>query len=318
MSGAGASLGAQANRSPANRPPEDPFYPDALPYWVLEDNHGNKSLVKEMVTGCRHWRIGDPNVDFCVECLENGQAELLGCYTCKRSYHESCLGAALASFVYNERFYCPECTRRGWNVNPPRNILPLISTGGGAQDNSTMEDRSAQKVLTELDNIPKPPPTATHPAIYTPGLEIDAPPPVPVTSPHGADRQPRSVKRRSRYQTIPDDVDQAMSTIYRELESVAELKAENQALQQRLAVLEQERQMQRGQFALAREEIGKQARAESEMLRRELENVKAGQITIIQENERLKQELQQVKSDAEARSKELHDMKTTLRQWLDK
>lgn len=109
-----------------------------------------------------------------------------------------------------------------------------------------------------------------------------------------------------------------MSTIYRELESVAELKAENQALQQRLAVLEQERQMQRGQFALAREEIGKQARAESEMLRRELENVKAGQITIIQENERLKQELQQVKSDAEARSKELHDMKTTLRQWLDK
>lgn len=301
----GQSPAVTHTASSSGRAPNTPFYPDALPFWVLEDDDGNKSLVEEMVPGCRHWRIGDPHVDSCFECNEHEDNGLLECHTCKRAYHQACLGVPLSTLVSNKLFHCPTCTQRGWNDHPPQDLLPLVPcepVQDVPEPEYLMDDQSLRHESMNPERTPESPIVATS----------GAGPPQP------ADRQTRSLKRRSRYQTVPDEVDQAMVTIYRHLEYATELKTGMENMQSRVAALEQERRMQEGQFALAREDLVKQARAENESLRQELANVKSQYDELQRENRCLKAELQQAKSVAEAKTQEMDAMKANLRQWLEK
>ena len=295
-----AHTSSDHERNPLLRDSQAPFYPNALQYWVLEDEKGRSKLVSQLVPGCRHWRIGDPNVDFCVQCNEHEGGPLLGCRTCKRSYHESCLSDAFQSLMYSGYFYCQTCTSRGWNIDPPRNILPISITPALDPRSDAQEAAQAPKFTADRTESQAPK------RQLLPSLSLGR---------SVAEPQPKPAKRRSRYQTVPDEVDQAMSTIYRELEQAAELKTKVSLLYNRVNQLEQEQRMQAGQFALEREQLLRQVGAGNV---KELDDLRTSHNRVLRENEELRNEVEREKLAAAAKTQEVEQMKSSVRKWLDK
>ncbi|KIW13329.1 hypothetical protein PV08_08517 [Exophiala spinifera] len=380
------------NMIPVSRPPEAPFYPGAIEMWVVRDANGQKRLVSERVPGYRHWRIGDPNMSTCFECNKGGN--LVGCRTCKRSYHIACLKErASEELVFRRRFHCPLCIERGWDEQPPPEILPLtapssrsgspdppsrqvvsrrVSGAGDEPTNMPRLGRGDGGGDGEMQNDPNQPyrpshpaqaeernqdhesdffnpeqdstPTASdaHPIIPQP-IRVSHPswaPSLPATSsthpsrrhewhesafPETSDdpdgvKLPASKRRtkRSRYQTMESDVDLALTTIYREIERVQELRLEIRTLQDELKISNQERQMLQGRVALERSTRGEsiaQRDAEIESLKKQLDAMTRAHNAVVHENKLLAQRIED-NTTTQAKLEEMQALKIGLRRLL--
>ncbi|KIY01356.1 uncharacterized protein Z520_02908 [Fonsecaea multimorphosa CBS 102226] len=365
-------------------PPDAPFRPGALQLWVVRDAEGKKQLVSEMVPGCRHWRIGDPNVPFCFECKKEDK-DVMGCKTCKKSYHLACLGEEVPTEDTSTRaFYCPTCIERGWDKHPPPEILPLTPLssreGSPAPRLSTAKDVAAAEshqqlgqmavsghqrhVNTDHDQpgqdsqrvcevsapeaslpVPKRLQSQQPPGNdYNPSLRHSSGPMITAlqqreavskniredqsSSPqlrmvtestiNQANATSRSTKAKSRYQTMPDEVDQALTVIYRELESVAALKQDIAVLQDRLRATEQARQILEGRLALERSGGMAVASKEAEIksLKQQLAELRRSNEMLVEENSVLKQRLQDQQTSHQAGLEEMEALKASLRRLL--
>ena len=200
-----------------------------------------------MVPGACHWPIGDPNVDFCFLCNDGGS--LLGCRTCKRSYHRSCLDSPPSQSIYNDAFYCPTCTKRGWHEEPPSDTLPLARDDVEGTRDFRKRSRDVSGVPTV---VPSPGDSWLHGREAPTRTFQRLPMTFAETSEGMQVTKPKQGKRRSRYQTVSDEVDAAMITIYRELGNTSELRSELSRMRHQVAKLEQENQIQQGKVELMR------------------------------------------------------------------
>ncbi len=119
---------------------------------------------------------------------------------------------------------------------------------------------------------------------------------------------------------MPDEVDQAISTIYRELESVAELRLEIKLLQDQLKSAEQARQIAAGQLALERprrDDVISRQDAEIQTLKQQLEATAQAQGPLIEELNSLRLRAQEKESSTQAQLEEMRTLKATLRRILD-
>ncbi|EXJ87438.1 hypothetical protein A1O3_04398 [Capronia epimyces CBS 606.96] len=139
---------------------------------------------------------------------------------------------------------------------------------------------------------------------------------------HGADSTDkttsRAKKKKSRYQTMPDEVDQAITTIYRELESVQELRLEIKLLQDKLQAAEQARQILEGRLALersSREEAVSLRDAEIVSLKQQIQAITSAHDAQVQENNLLKQHKEEQNS-IQAKLDEIQALKSSLRRLL--
>jgi PHD-finger len=291
--------------------------------WVVSDRDGTKRLVSEMVPGARHWRIGDPNVNFCFVCTDG--EDLLGCHTCKRSYHRLCLSPPPPHDIDHETFHCPTCTARGWHMTPPTDILPYQSLSEIHSEPGNIHDglhttSPTSGSLKQLGSSHHARTQAYIQGTVAPTRNAAKSSVVPgeaSAASHGKGAT-KPGKRRSRYQTVSDEVDSAMSTIYRELESASELRTEIARLHDKVARLEQERQIQEGKVALVREDVHAQTNAELTWLRDEVAKLRNAHVSLSTENEQLRVQVQEAKSELDSKLKETDEMKTKLREWLSK
>ena len=130
----------------------------------------------------------------------------------------------------------------------------------------------------------------------------------------------RTSKKRSRYQTMPDELDQAIATIYRELESVAKLRLEIKLLQGQVKAADQTRQITEGDLALERsrqKEALAQKDAEINSLKQQFSQITRNYDSLMKENCLLKQHAQEEESSTQAKLEEMQSLKARLRQWLD-
>ncbi|OAP57453.1 hypothetical protein AYL99_08191 [Fonsecaea erecta] len=367
---------------PIVRPPDAPFRPGAIPLWVVRGAEGKKQLVSEMVPGCRHWRIGDPNVPWCFECKKEG--DVMGCKTCKRSYHAACLGeSGPAEDASTNAFYCPTCVQRGWDMRPPADILPLtplssresspvpqitrpnaspkvaiaaeprqqseqttvsrhesyaypdlgprIREGSAREASVPVPDRGQSQELFRNDYSASsrassgPMVTAylqqqtvlkdTREDHHSPSLRS---PMVAESTVNQANAASRSTKAKSRYQTMPDEVDQALTVIYRELESVAAMKQDIAVLQDRLRATEQARQILEGRLALERSGGMAVASKDAEIksLNQRLAELRQGNEKLVEENAMLKQRMMDQQKSSQAGLEEMEALKASLRRLL--
>jgi hypothetical protein len=93
--------------------------------------------------------VGDPHISYCFECKVE-DINLIGCQTCKRSYHTECLckdpvGRPSPKVSGGFQFWCAKCSERGWQFDPPADILPLSPV-------LSLANSPAPTRLTELED----------------------------------------------------------------------------------------------------------------------------------------------------------------------
>lgn len=117
---------------------------------------------------------------------------------------------------------------------------------------------------------------------------------------------------------MPDEVDQALTVIYRELESVTALRQEVTALRDQVRTAEQARQISEGRLALQRsgQEAIARKDAEIESLKRQLVGLRASYESAVQENDQLKQRMLDEEKTNKAGLEEMQALKTSLRRLL--
>ena len=130
--------------------------------------------------------------------------------------------------------------------------------------------------------------------------------------------KPKQGKRRSRYQTVSDEVDAAMITIYRELGNTSELRSELSRMRHQVAKLEQENQIQQGKVELVREDLIARNSAEVTWLREEVSRLRTVHESHVSENPQVRAQVQEINLASDERLKEMDEMKAKLRDWLSK
>ncbi|KAK2813856.1 hypothetical protein FQN50_000257 [Emmonsiellopsis sp. PD_5] len=121
--------------------------------------------------------------------------------------------------------------------------------------------------------------------------------------------------RRSRYQTISKQVDDALSTIYRELEMGADFQSRIRGLQARVSFLEQELNITKGKAALSRQEVATEYISELKCLQAGLCMEKEANGRLVEENNRLKRRVEEL-SVADQLG-ELEEWKRRLREFVN-
>ena len=130
--------------------------------------------------------------------------------------------------------------------------------------------------------------------------------------------KPKQGKRRSRYQTVSDEVDAAMITIYRELGNTSELRSELSRMRHQVANLEQENQIQQGKVELVREDLIARNSAEVTWLREEVSRLRTVHESYVSENPQVRAQVQEINLASDERLKEMDEMEAKLRDWLSK
>ncbi|KAJ5145176.1 hypothetical protein N7448_002568 [Penicillium atrosanguineum] len=201
----------------------------------------------------KDWRrSGSLNDKFCRVCLQPG--DLYPCHTCKPAFHAGCIPDGSRRDTADNLF-CAICVRRGWNVAPPsltpppspglaparkldatvkpaviapRRSMPDGSVGPAAVFNSMQEQEAAKNAMTPFP--------ADYRAVQPRAAAIDLAGSSNSNAPsENNDRNTASPRpkrqRKSRFATLSSEVDASLAVLYRELESVASLKAQVEDLQ---------------------------------------------------------------------------------------
>jgi regulator of replication initiation timing len=117
---------------------------------------------------------------------------------------------------------------------------------------------------------------------------------------------------------MPDEVDQALTVIYRELESVTALRQDLAALQDQCKTAEQARRILEGLLALERQghEAVAQKDAEINALKGQLEELRTAHDSLVLENNLLQQRIKDEANTSKAGLEEVQALKASLRRLL--
>lgn len=187
---------------------------------------------------------GSKREDYCCICRESERLE--NCHTCRLAFHHECLPSGC---VYNsyDRLFCSICVHRGWDKAPPVLTPPASPQPAPAQIHhppghaTSGTNSNAASIPHLLCPAPSLEPqregleTQSAPEESEPsaidkntGHEVTDLGPAVQTATEGS--QPTRRQRKSRYSTLPSNVDASLAVLYQELESVAMLRAEIEKL----------------------------------------------------------------------------------------
>lgn len=222
-----------------------------------------------------HIGAGSKREDYCCICHESERLE--NCHTCKLAFHRECLPAGCARNS-SDRLFCLICVRRGWDkappvITPPASPQPAPVQIHGPPSHATTGTNSN---AASIPYILGPAPSLElqregfhtqstlgeyKPSAFDQNTSHDVTYPGPAVQTATESFQPARNKRKSRYSTLPDEVDESLavqaatessqgnrrgrksrystlpsnvdaslSVIYQELESIAMLRAEIEEL----------------------------------------------------------------------------------------
>ncbi|PWY94073.1 hypothetical protein BO94DRAFT_510192 [Aspergillus sclerotioniger CBS 115572] len=239
-----SQIGIQEQSQSANSPSSDlqprKSWEDVLA--ALE-----KEPLAHQVQRYKEWkRNGSPHDNYCRVCFKPDGLE--PCFSCRLAFHDDCMPAGWLRTSENQLF-CVICVRRGWHTDPPVLTPPASPMMGGA-----FSGLAAATLATEPNTSTRPSPHLdTAPPDRQPGTfpihghkssdeqAVQAPEMIPDISLDNHDtiendntpgpsgpvaRRPR----KSRYTSLPSDVDASLNVLYRELELNSTLKLQIEEL----------------------------------------------------------------------------------------
>ncbi|KAL4998336.1 hypothetical protein BDV10DRAFT_167325 [Aspergillus recurvatus] len=233
-------------------------------------------------------RLGRPHDPLCYECFQPGKLQI--CNTCRRSCHEECMPQPpgsrwVADTGDPNTWYCPVCVARGWD--DPKRLPPLgpddkpkldryswrpqiLMAHTNAPPGTTYETSlftSARPDSGNSTGVPSTTACVTGAAMQllqstdtglsngtTRGAEgscFESPAALRAASGSVPSASATSL-RKSRFNTLSDEVDSALSIVYRELEEVPLLHKTVADLESKIASLRQELSIYKNEIALSK------------------------------------------------------------------
>lgn len=253
-----------------------------------------------------HLGAGSPHDNICFECYQ--PLILILCDTCKRSYHDFC--KPKDSFLREDdahSWYCPVCVDRGWHLAPPA-ITPPASPRTGTPNTTAINLASHAPTRANSEAV-------HHEDMANRAQRTTAP--RELTAPSAP-----SAPRKSRFNTLPEEVDSALWVVYRELESVPLLRQNISDLQFQLSSLRQELSIRRNELALTKRVVEKGRAAEIELQKYREKAVNRQASTEDTEatrarNRELESELKNTRNELEYANKTLQSWKQKLSKLID-
>ncbi|CAH0054555.1 unnamed protein product [Clonostachys solani] len=314
----------------------------------------SEEFLSQSLAMYKTWkRSGAPYDEFCFACKKSD--DIHPCLTCRRQYHESCRpkGSITVLGGLAQGWYCDICVVRNWHMKPPTLTPPASpppETSRAAEEvesgrrdvhptnpppqSETMQSshglQDPSPNLRLIQSTPTSYPTASqntsqasetaiaHPAT-TPSHTGPGNVPVPQTRStdiHAYTTYRPAVTRRSRYTTLPTEVDSALRVLYSELETAAELRQqigglEGQVIQLRQDLSLRDRELQMTQKAL---QSARASQSELAQLRQEASQRQGS----MEEATTLRAEKQQLEEELKSTRTQMDEMSKTLQQWKQK
>ncbi|KAE8154597.1 hypothetical protein BDV25DRAFT_147546 [Aspergillus avenaceus] len=262
------------------------------------------------------WRkAGSPHDLLCFECYQPDS--LIPCDTCRRVYHDACKPNDSAQRERNSTslWYCPVCVQRGWHDTPPMITPPASPVLTPASNVESTLDYVRSSASAPVQATAGSHPQLSYAANQDPTRTAKQPDRIQqkcATKLSTADLAPR----KSRFNTLPQEVDSALWVVYRELESVPLLRQRITDLESGMSSLRQELNISRNEVALSRK-IVERARS-SEMELEKLKKGAANQLTAANEVETLKTRNQELETEVARMHAELGASTKTLEEWKQK
>ncbi|KAK5988382.1 hypothetical protein PT974_12534 [Cladobotryum mycophilum] len=294
---------------------------------------------------------GSPHDGRCYVC--GGINNLLQCYTCRRCYHERCLGQPPGHFFYGQRFFCEVCIGRQWHQNAPPTTPPSTPLERPRAALPTHRPNTLQSSgvidLSSSPSLPPSQPPLSTPAVtdqqplmvpfVLPSQNKTTPPPVqypapsaqggplPLSAPTGPPSASRAIapsprNSKSRLSTLSVEIDDAITVLLRELEYLAEARAKISQLEALVVQLRQDAKINENALILAQRHATSENQrhqglgAENERLKREVERLTQllNQERSQPNNDRI--EVENWKREAQVKQAELDELKGRLRSIL--
>ncbi|KAF4462181.1 hypothetical protein FALBO_11007, partial [Fusarium albosuccineum] len=288
-------------------------------------------------------REGGLHDTVCFACKTPGVLD--NCPTCRLSYHEACKPQeTIEAQQVGSPWYCHICIGRNWHMEPPSltppasPVLPPLEQVGGGRGTSLTGRAEQQNMAPPTANIAQPgqdnitlggaPQELQHPTDRAFGPPVSARPPtgdgdqtitaIPSASseaerPNRA-RQPRAApKRKSRFSTLPADIDSALRVLYGELETATELRQQVTRLETETTQLRQELDLRKKELVLAQKaaEMARSSQAEITRLRSEVSERQAA----VDEIATLRAEKQELEAELQNSRDQVNKMTQTLQDW---
>ncbi|OJJ99016.1 hypothetical protein ASPACDRAFT_17429, partial [Aspergillus aculeatus ATCC 16872] len=272
----------------------------------------------------KQWkRDGSIHETYCRVCFREENLE--PCVTCRLAFHAECLPTGWIRHS-DHRMFCSACVRREWHIAPPRLTPPSSPrlTGIGTSDAASAASPALQPSTLSSTTFPhgslshtKPPifsPLPGHSLLHQPNPASDntTPASYPDPSPPPARRN-----RKSRYTNLPADVDASLNVLYRELESNASLRLENEDLREENLRCQQIIKIRDMSLTALRREVEYRRSSEQEMqtLRAtaaQLESARKEVQELRARNEALEAELERSRLEAAEAKEMVSDWKAKL------
>ncbi|KAL2812999.1 hypothetical protein BJX63DRAFT_395398 [Aspergillus granulosus] len=245
-------------------------------------------------------RNGSKHETICRVCFKDGTSER--CNTCRLTFHPECLknssGCDIAVY-HSSHLYCEICCKRGWHRSPPLltpptspvlrptnepevpatsepapsiartiSIPDLVSHPSNAESRRPSSPRPLQERSEEATYSASTPnqPLVSH-AVST--ISIKPQYGTVSTSEEEHNNRPPAPKRqrKSRFATLPHEVEASLSVLYRELESVTSLRLQIEELQSQNSQQMQQIKLRENFIAILRRDLEQSQAADVELAR---------------------------------------------------
>ncbi|KAE8360878.1 hypothetical protein BDV27DRAFT_167384 [Aspergillus caelatus] len=293
-----------------------------------------KESLASQIRRHKEWkRNGSIHEDYCRVCLKSDSLE--PCLTCRLAFHGDCMPAGWLRNPQNELF-CVICVRRGWHIIPPALTPPASprlteahgapATGTPAIEVDSVSLSNPHSHATPLHRQPQA--SSTHEQSINDREAIPATNPAREASPDNDEMnenmytqsgvsQPPRRQRKSRYMSLPSEVDASLNVLYRELESNASLRLEIENLREENTRCMQTIQMRDLNLMALRRELERRRFSEQELERlqanaAQLENANKEIQELRAKNESLEAELQISRESAKEAKALVDDWKSKL------
>ncbi|OGM43168.1 hypothetical protein ABOM_008864 [Aspergillus bombycis] len=293
-----------------------------------------KEPLDSQIRRHKEWkRNGSTHEDYCRVCWKSDRLE--PCMTCRLALHSECMPAGWLRDSENQLF-CVACVRRGWHTDPPALTPPASprlaevhcgpATGVPAVELDSISLSNPQSHAAPLHGHPLA--SSTHEWSNNSRQDIPATDPVREASSNNDDidvsgntqpgvSQPPRRQRKSRYMSLPSEIDASLNVLYRELESSAALRLEIESLRNENARCVQTIQIRDLSLMALRRELEHRRFSEQELERlqanaAQLENANKELQELRAKNESLEAELQISRESAKEAKAMVDDWKAKL------
>lgn len=291
--------------------------------------------------------------DFCFACKKSD--DIHPCITCRRQYHESCRPKSSVIIDHGpaKGWYCDICVVRNWHVEPPTLTPPASpppETSQAAEDvesgrrdahpptplrqpDAVQSSRGSQGPSPNLGLVHSTPtsrPTASQNTSQASETVIARPAATPTHTRMGNVPVPPArstdidtytsyrpvATRRSRYTTLPTEVDSALRVLYSELETAAELRQQIGGLEGQVNQLRQDLSLRDRELQMTQKALQSARASQSELAQLRLEaSQRQGSV---EEAATLRAEKHQLEEELKSTRTQMDEMSKTLQQWKQK